>query len=214
MANVTIKATVSATPVITATTANTDVTTSAGVRGANGSTILNGSGAPSENLGAIGDYYIDNTNYVIYGAKTSSGWGDGSSIVGPQGESGDGSGDMLKSMYDPNIVRGDSFDMDNMAEGSTNLILTPTERSKLAGIEDGAEVNTVNSVNEKTGDITLDKDDIGLSNVDNTADLDKPVSTATLAALSGKVNGTTKITVSPTPPPSPSIGDLWVDTSA
>lgn len=43
------------------------------------------------------------------------------------------------------------------------------------------------SINGKTGEsITLDKSDIGLGNVDNTADADKPISTAMQAALSGK----------------------------
>ena len=40
-------------------------------------------------------------------------------------------GDMLESVYDPNEVREDTFDMDNMTEGSTNLILIEEERAKL-----------------------------------------------------------------------------------
>lgn len=36
----------------------------------------------------------------------------------------------------------------------------------------------VDSVNSKTGEVILNKFDIGLSNVDNTSDLEKPVSTA------------------------------------
>jgi len=41
----------------------------------------------------------------------------------------------------------------------------------------------VDSVNGQTGEVVLDADDVGLGNVDNTSDLDKPVSTATQAAL-------------------------------
>jgi hypothetical protein len=41
----------------------------------------------------------------------------------------------------------------------------------------------VSSVNGRTGAVTLDKTDVGLSNADNTADVDKPVSTAQQAAL-------------------------------
>lgn len=63
---------------------------------------------------------------------------------------------------------------------------TSTEASKLAGIQAGAQVNTVTSVAGKTGAVTLVKDDVGLGNVDNTADLAKPVSTATQTALNGK----------------------------
>lgn len=45
------------------------------------------------------------------------------------------------------------------------------------------------TVNGKTGaSITLDKTDIGLANADNTSDADKPISTATQAALNTKQN--------------------------
>jgi hypothetical protein len=44
----------------------------------------------------------------------------------------------------------------------------------------------VESVAGKTGVVVLEKADVGLGNVDNTADADKPVSTATASALAGK----------------------------
>jgi hypothetical protein len=44
----------------------------------------------------------------------------------------------------------------------------------------------VDSVAGKTGVVVLEKADVGLGNVDNTADADKPVSTATATALAGK----------------------------
>ena len=57
----------------------------------------------------------------------------------------------------------------------------------------------VQSVASKTGAVTLVKGDVGLSNVDNTADADKPVSTATQTALNAKqdtlVSGTNIKTV-------------------
>jgi hypothetical protein len=46
----------------------------------------------------------------------------------------------------------------------------------------------VQSVNGKTGDVTLVKGDVGLGNVDNTADADKPVSTDTQTALNSKIS--------------------------
>lgn len=46
----------------------------------------------------------------------------------------------------------------------------------------------VSSVAGKTGAVTLVKADVGLDQVDNTSDLNKPVSTATQTALNGKVN--------------------------
>jgi hypothetical protein len=46
----------------------------------------------------------------------------------------------------------------------------------------------VQSVNGRTGAIVLAQGDVGLGNVNNTSDLNKPVSTAQQAALDGKVN--------------------------
>ncbi|HIU48791.1 MAG TPA: hypothetical protein IAB04_05460 [Candidatus Avimonoglobus intestinipullorum] len=65
---------------------------------------------------------------------------------------------------------------------------TDAEQAKLSGIEAGAEVNTVKSVCGKTGAVALGKEDVGLGNVDNTADLEKPVSAAMQAALSEKAD--------------------------
>lgn len=46
----------------------------------------------------------------------------------------------------------------------------------------------VTSVSSKTGDVTLAKADVGLGNVDNTSDVNKPVSTAVQTALNNKNN--------------------------
>jgi len=48
--------------------------------------------------------------------------------------------------------------------------------------------NLVTSVNGKQGVVIIDKTDIGLSSVDNTSDINKPVSTATQTALNLKAN--------------------------
>jgi hypothetical protein len=63
-----------------------------------------------------------------------------------------------------------------------------TFKTKLDGIETGAQVNTVTSVASKTGAVTLVKADVGLANVDNTSDANKPVSTAQQTALNLKLN--------------------------
>lgn len=46
--------------------------------------------------------------------------------------------------------------------------------------------DSVASVAGRTGNVTLDKTDVGLANVDNTSDASKPVSTATQTALDSK----------------------------
>ena len=55
-------------------------------------------------------------------------------------------------------------------------------------------LQAVKSVAGKTGTVTLTKGDVGLSNVDNTSDMDKPISTAVQTALDGKVNNSRVLT--------------------
>lgn len=54
----------------------------AGADGADGRTVLSGTGAPSSGLGANGDFYIDTTDWDIYGPKTAGAWGAGTSLIG------------------------------------------------------------------------------------------------------------------------------------
>lgn len=55
-----------------------------GAAGADGKTILNGSGVPSVGLGTVNDWYIDTATMCIYGPKAST-WGTGVSITGAKG---------------------------------------------------------------------------------------------------------------------------------
>jgi hypothetical protein len=66
-----------------------------------------------------------------------------------------------------------------MTDGTTNKNYTATEKTKLAGIEAGAEVNTVASVNGATGTVVLDADDI-----DDSATTNKFVTASDLTKLS------------------------------
>ena len=65
---------------------------------------------------------------------------------------------------------------------------TDAEKNKLSGIQAGAQVNSVTSVAGRTGAVTLSKSDVGLSNIDNTSDANKPISTATQSALNSKAD--------------------------
>jgi hypothetical protein len=53
-----------------------------------GNVVLNGAGVPSTGTGANGDFYINTSNYDIYGPKTSGSWGSATSLVGPTGATG------------------------------------------------------------------------------------------------------------------------------
>jgi hypothetical protein len=82
-------------------------------------------------------------------------------------------------------------------KGLSTNDFTDAEKSKLQGVEAGAQVNTVLGVkgdaetDYRAGNVNITKENIGLGNVDNTADADKPISTATQTALSGKVDKVT-----------------------
>lgn len=98
-------------------------------------------------------------------------------------------GDMLKAIYDPTGKNADSFLMSNMVETLDAKIMTSAERTKLASVEEGAQVNTVSKVNNKTGNVILDKTDVGLDKVDNIPDNEKSVATAGKLTNPVKING-------------------------
>jgi hypothetical protein len=52
--------------------------------------VLNGSGAPASATGENGDFYIDTTNWQIYGPKDGGAWGSGTDLVGADGAQGPG----------------------------------------------------------------------------------------------------------------------------
>ena len=60
----------------------------AGANGADGNTVLNGSGAPASSVGVDGDFYIDTDVWDIYGPKASGAWPLGETIVGTTGSTG------------------------------------------------------------------------------------------------------------------------------
>lgn len=53
-----------------------------------GNTILSGAGAPSNAVGATGDFWINTTSWLIYGPKAAGAWPAGVSMIGPQGPQG------------------------------------------------------------------------------------------------------------------------------
>ena len=55
-----------------------------GPQGARGTGVLNGTTAPSNSIGIIGDFFLNTTNMNLYGPKTESGWGTPTDLVGSQ----------------------------------------------------------------------------------------------------------------------------------
>lgn len=72
---------------------------------------------------------------------------------------------------------------------NADIHFTATERTKLSGIEAGAQKNAVTGIkgnsesSYRTGKVNITKANVGLSNVDNTSDANKPVSTAQQTAI-------------------------------
>ena len=76
---------------------------------------------------------------------------------------------LLKTQVDTNVqnITDNSNKINNLSaevdehKADTATHMTPTEKSKLAGIAAGAQVNTVTSVNGKTGAVSLAPSDVG-----------------------------------------------------
>jgi hypothetical protein len=66
------------------------------------------------------------------------------------------------------------------------IVDTSASTTKKISITQIKSQSPVQSVAGKTGSVSLDKSDVGLGNVDNTSDADKPISSATQSALNAK----------------------------
>ena len=55
-----------------------------GPQGGRGTGILNGTTAPNNAIGIVGDFFLNTTNMNLYGPKTESGWGSPTDLVGSQ----------------------------------------------------------------------------------------------------------------------------------
>lgn len=81
-------------------------------------------------------------------------------------------------------------DMAIRSDNGRTYVLAADEPGVLANWKEISAAGQVVSVAGKTGTVLLGKNDVGLNLVDNTTDLNKPVSTATQTALNGKANST------------------------
>lgn len=72
--------------------------------------------------------------------------------------------------------------------GGAGFVVDIAEATDIRGAAGDDAGAAVSSVNTRTGEITLTKADVGLANVDNTADAAKPVSTAQATAIGLKAN--------------------------
>ena len=135
----------------------------------------------------------------------------------------------IDSIYLPSYVD-DVLEYANLAAfpatGETGVIYVALDTNKIyrwsgsayVEISPGA-IPPVTSVNTKTGDVVLDKTDIGLGNVDNTSDADKPISDDTQDALDLKYDASNpagyitaaEVPESPVLSVNQQVGDVFLD---
>lgn len=88
--------------------------------------------------------------------------------------------------YTPkNFERGGIFNVGKVLTVNNKGWIEPLPGGGSGAVND-VKVNNVSVVTNKVANITLNKVAVGLGNVDNTSDLNKPISTATQTALNNK----------------------------
>jgi len=119
--------------------------------------------------------------------------------IGVQTVTGDGVNNTDPS--NPVLAFPNADQVDDSATTNKFATGTNTGDETTATIQSKRPLKTVSSKSlEGTGDVVLDKSDVGLNNVDNTSDANKPVSTATQTALDTKTNkALTQTLISSTP---------------
>ena len=118
-------------------------------------------------------------------------------IVGPN--SVESAADNVKLLYvtHKTSTNEDSQDSHTISAATTTQagVMTAADKTKLNGLKDQAgitadidavQTNLETHINNKTNPHEVTKAQVGLGNVDNTADTDKPISTATQTALDAK----------------------------
>ncbi len=112
------------------------------------------------------------------------------------GQWGDLLNDFLSTVHEPdgtlkdNVVTAAALQPGSIVHDALDVAVPPTAQQILS--YDGTSLvwidQLVTSVAGKVGDVVLAKSDVGLASVDNTSDLNKPISTATQNALNSKVD--------------------------
>lgn len=139
--------------------------------------------------GADGQVLVKNS-----GSGTGLSWATPSTVVVSDATTGAKgivqlAGD-LGGTADAPTVPGLAAKLDASQKGAANGVASLDSGGKVPTSQLPSIASAVTSVASKTGDVTLVKSDVGLGNVDNTSDANKPVSSATQTALNGKANAT------------------------
>jgi len=124
---------------------NNVIVASPGPQGPSGRTILNGSGAPSNNLGLQGDFYYNTASTEFYGPKLSDATWSGATIIVLFQEPGDFS---FSSSWEIGQVTGPVNDIYSVVI-THNLGFYPNVTVKTSGgdiLETGIDYNSINQI--------------------------------------------------------------------
>lgn len=149
-----------------------------GADGKDGKTIYTDPSVLAQNLGKEGDFYLDITAHSLLGPRGATAWPNVTtavSLIGPKGADGTNG---AAGSQGPAGPRGDT--------GATGADGAPGPRGLQGPQGDPGQTVSVNNVTQVSGNITLTPSNLGLGNVDNTSDVNKPISTPTQGALSLK----------------------------
>ena len=114
-----------------------------------GNVVLNGVGVPSSGTGANGDFYINTSNYDIYGPKTAGAWGSATSLVGTNGTNG---------ATGPGVASGGTTGQYLTKVDGTNYNTqwSTLDVAELAQDAVGNNLSNLFTYNDSTGGISLD----------------------------------------------------------
>ena len=142
-----------------------------GIQGEQGFGWLVGTGVPSDIAGVDGDSYLNETNADVY-YKVGGTWG--APITNLAAAIDDGAVSTLLAWSSNKIT--------------AQLALKSNTTHNHTGVYEPANANIQSHISNLTNPHATTKVHVGLGNVTNTSDVNKPVSTAQQAALDGKEN--------------------------
>jgi len=148
--------------------------------------IFVGSGSPTITPTGVGQHYVDTLNgsaYMSVGTNSSSDWKPSTTLTNEQLQ------DVIGSMFNNTATAPISTVYDDI----NNIVVTSLNQSQIdhtnlqnRGTNTHAQIDS--HIADQNNPHNTTKSQVGLGNVDNTSDLNKPISNATQTALNSKEN--------------------------
>lgn len=144
-----------------------------------GNGVLNGTIDPTTE-GNDGDFYINTSTNTLFGPKASGTWPTGVSLEGPTGPTGSaGPGVPVGGTTGQVLAKIDATDYNTQWVDDEDT----TDHTALSNIGTNTHAQIDSHIASTSNPHSVTATQVGLGNVDNTSDLNKPISTATQTAL-------------------------------